>query len=141
MSWVPRNPTFENVVRDEAVLEEIRRLPDPDCQAAVSWAEAEIAIADFFSEYAREMHPCKDARGHLYYNYNLDLIRETRMGRPQSVNLYDILGRTFNKENENNFEPDLTELKEVFVGLIETGQRHDWHFDGAPKPGKHPCAR
>ena len=61
---------------------------------------------------------------------------DARLGRPQTVNLRELLDQTLSTET-----PDLTSLKQLLLGLIEDGQRHTMHGNRAPEKGKHPCAR
>ena len=59
--------------------------------------------------------------------------------KPQTVNLLPLLESIFADEEK---DPDVSELKNILLALIEDGNRHTWHShrDG-PVWGLDPCAR
>ena len=59
--------------------------------------------------------------------------------KPQAVNLLPLLESIFADEEK---DPDVSELKNILLALIEDGNRHTWHShrDG-PVWGLDPCAR
>ena len=64
--------------------------------------------------------------------------------KPQTVNLKRLLDEVFSEtvstENDNH-EPDVQPLKELFIALTEDSQKHNKHGLGRPREGVHACAR
>ena len=103
----------------------------------LTWAEAESAVAAYFSKLESESHPAKDAAGEPLYEFIIENLQHKELGRPQTVDLKALLDDAFSSDT-----PDLQPLKRVLVALIEDGQRHTFHqHQRTPVKGVHPCAR
>ena len=101
-----------------------------------TWEEVETRMSQFFDDYIREMHPCKDDCGNALYPFVIENLHLPHCAKPQTFNLCEEL-ETVCSENS----PDLTRLKDILLALIENGQRHTHHGEGPPVLKKHPCAR
>ena len=142
MTYVAGNPNFECVVADEEARAKLLARKHPEVLGQTlhdlrTWEEAEADLASFYDQYVRESHPAKEANGEPLYPFLIENLLLPGMARPQTVNLYDLLERTFATPGE----PDLSELKTVLLALIEDGQRHTWHGHRVPTWGRDPCAR
>ena len=143
LAYVPRNPEFDLIVKDQASLDEFIKRDHPDVDAMELLSVAEKKVAAFYDPYVNEKHPCKDAAGTPTWNYEEPfytlLVENVRMpgcAKPQTVNLFELLEDVFSQE-----EPDTSRLKYLLLALLENGQRHDYHNHDAPTPGVHSCAR
>ena len=87
----------------------------------------------------RESHPAKDAEGDRLYDFVIENLMVQGADKPQTVNLLPLLESIFADEEK---DPDVSELKNILLALIEDGNRHTWHShrDG-PVWGLDPCAR
>ena len=96
-------------------------------------------LADFDSPYVRESHPAKDEEGDRLYDFVIENLMVQGADKPQTVNLLPLLESIFADEEK---DPDVSELKNILLALIEDGNRHTWHShrDG-PVWGLDPCAR
>ena len=142
MTYVAGTPNFECVVADEEAWAKLLARKHPEVLGQTlhdlrTWEEAEADLASFYDQYVRESHPAKEANGEPLYSFLIENLLLPGMARPQTVNLYVLLERTFATPSE----PDLTELKTVLLALIEDGQRHTWHGHRVPTWGRDPCAR
>ena len=146
LAYVPGNPYFDRILRDEAQREELLK-KGYAVATKETWDQAEAKIANFFDNYISEMHPAKDRHGDALYDFVIDNIQFGSRGMPQSVNLKRLLDKVFASPDqkpdhgEDAVEPDVQELKELLLALIENGQKHDSHPHGRPRIGVHACAR
>ncbi len=85
-----------------------------------TWEQAEAKVANFFVDYVRETHPAKDEDGFALYDYVLENLKTPSKPKPHTVHLKEILEKVFSTGDES-FEPDVNELKDILLGLIEEG--------------------
>jgi hypothetical protein len=148
LAYVAGNPEFDLIVKDAHALEEMLKQAHPHVADMRTWEQAEQEIAEFYSPYVNETHPCKDSAGQPLWNYHKSLyeleienIRMPECAKPQTINLLALLEEVFADDAQ---EPDLSKLQHLLLALIENGQRHDGpkgHGHKPPKLGAHPCAR
>ncbi len=136
-AWTKGNPDIECIVKDDETRRKLRSQGHPESDHMQTREEAELAVSKYFEHFVKEMHPCKDSSGNARYPYITDLLAHEYGTRPQCVPLIDVLERAF----ADPLSPDLSELKQILVAIIESGQRHTGHGHDAPKLGLHPCAR
>ena len=148
-AYVAGNPNFDLVVADAETKEKLLNEGHPDAADLRTRDEAEDELADFFDEYVKETHPCKDSAGNPLYDFFIDNLTIPGLAKPQCVNLLDVLDRAFHKDKSADAsattgadeEPDFAELKQILVALIEDGQRHTYHSSNKPTLSVHACAR
>ena len=70
--YVGNNPRFDQVVKDEAMRDALRKTGRADVDDLRTWEEATRDIATFFQSYISEMHPCKDAVGRDRYDFLIE---------------------------------------------------------------------
>jgi len=102
--------------------------------------EATRDIADFFSPYVRDSHPCKDLDGRRLRAPWLEAARDEAELLPHHVNLLEMLEEALGTETDAR-EPDLSRLRRLLAALIEDGQMHTSHGHHEPRFGVDPCAR
>ena len=105
MTYVAGNPNFECVVADEEARAKLLARKHPEVLGQTlhdlrTWEEAEADLASFYDQYVRESHPAKEANGEPLYSFLIENLLLPGMARPQTVNLYDLLERTFAKPSE-----------------------------------------
>ena len=61
------------------------------------------------------MHPCKDAAGDRTYDFFIENLMLPTCAKPQCVNLTEVLEKAL-----ADGQPNLTELKQILVALIES---------------------
>ena len=66
----------------------------------------------------------------------IENIKDKKFGKPQCVNLREVLDHAFAGKHVN-----VDELKRLLLALIEDGQRHTMHGYKQPTKGVHACAR
>ena len=112
LAYVAGNPYFEQLLRDEATREALRKQGRRDVDLLETWEQAESKVANFFDEYIREMHPAKDDHGYTLYDFIIENLQMPNKDAPQTVNLKEVLETTLAPDASNpDMEPDVTELK------------------------------
>ena len=132
----PFNPSFDNVVKDAETKELLEKAGEVDDEDVRLWEDVTQEVTDQLKRYVSEMHPAKDSSGEALYDFVIENIRDGRFGKPQCVNLREILDRAFANEHA-----DVDDLKRLLLALIEDGQRHTMHGYKHPTKGVHACAR
>ena len=96
------------------MLQEMLFREDQDLR---TWDEAAAEVADFFNDYIREKHPCKDAAGEPLWNFKaplydlqIDNVSMPELAKPQTVNLLEVLEETFYDAGKERTEPDTTQF-------------------------------
>jgi hypothetical protein len=139
LNYVRGNPSFESVVADEKMREDLMAAGHHEAGDLRTWDEAEQALAEFYKSYVSETHPSKDQDANPLFHFYVDLFQDKEhLQKPQTVNLYEVLETIF---ADPAGEPDLQPLREILLSLIEHGGRHDNHGQDRPIFGKHLCAR
>ena len=101
-------------------------------------AKAESELGEFFGEYIREWHPCKDDQGENLFPFVQEILAEPELAQPQCTNLLAVLDEIFDVDQPSvNLRP----LARLVTALIEDSQRHTGHGTQAPVLGTDPCAR
>ena len=159
------NPTFDNVVADEATKRRLEEFFD-DLSTV---DEAQKELAGFYDPYVSEMHPAKDEGGNQLYGFIIENLQLPHCARPQAVNLRAVLDETFGPSEpttelgdlgacsetapradpdaglkpaaEDASEPNVQKLREILLALIEDGNRHTYHDFDPPVWGTNSCAR
>ena len=132
----PFNPSFDNVVKDAETKELLENTGEVDGEDLRLWDDVTQEVTDQFKRYVSEMHPAKDSSGEALYDFVIENIRDEKFGKPQCVNLREMLDRAFANEHA-----DVDELKRLLLALIEDGQRHTMHGYKQPTKGVQACAR
>ena len=117
--YVPKNPDFDAVVKDEATLRALfAEIKDhPDTGRLHTKDDAENMVANFFDKYVKETHPAKDPAGNELYPFLIENLKTPSMSKPQTINLLEVLEDIFRED-----EPDLSKLNEICLALIENGK-------------------
>ena len=134
--YVAGNPHFETVLKDEDARLALKTAGRSDVDFLPTWAEAETSLANFFSSYISEEHPCKDLTGNRRFDFIADLLDDPALAQPHATPLAGHLELALTTPR-----PDLTSLKFLVVALLESGQRHTAHGHSPPLLGVHACAR
>ena len=139
LNYATGNPSFESVVADEEMREQLIEAGHHEAADLQTWEQTEKALAKFYTSYTSERHPGKDDASSPLFNFYVDLFsKHDHLKKPQTVNLYEMLEKVFERPDE---EPDLQPLRELLLSLIEHGGLHDKHGQFAPIAGVHKCAR
>ena len=139
LNYVHGNPAFECVVEDAAQKEQLKKSQYPGAEDFQTKDEAEQALANFYCDYVRESHPAKDEQGDRLYDFLIENLMLPGEDKPQSRNLLPMLEKIFADPDQ---DPDLREIKNLLLALIEDGNRHTWHSHReGPVWGVDPCAR
>ena len=136
--YVADNPTFENVVADEETREALVNAGHVEALNLRTKAKAESELGEFFGEYIREWHPCKDDQGENLFPFVQEILAEPELAQPQCTNLLAVLDEIFDVDQPS---VNLCPLARLVTALIEDGQRHTGHGTQAPVLGTDPCAR
>jgi len=92
LNYVKGNPSFESVVADEEMREELIEDGHHEAADLQTWEEAEKALAEFYTSYASERHPSKDDSSSPLFHCYVDLFsKHDHLKKPQTVNLYEML--------------------------------------------------
>ena len=89
-SSVAGNPLFDTVAIDEEAQRAFQE-EHPDSEPPKTWAEAEATVAEFFTKYIREKHPCKDDGGKHLYPFVSELLQDPLRAKPQTIDVLQIL--------------------------------------------------
>ena len=139
LNYVKGNPSFESVVADEEMRQQLIEAGHHEAADLQTWEEAEKHLARFYTSYVSEKHPGKDDSSSPLFHFYVDLFsKHDHLKKPQTVNLYEMLEKIFEQPEE---EPDLQPLRELLLSLIEHGGLHDRHGQYPPVAGVHQCAR
>ncbi len=101
-------------------------------------------MGEFFDDYIREWHPCKDEQGENAFKYVQEILAQPYLAQPQCTSLLALLDELFDDRVSGEGVPsyDLTPLPRLLVALLEDGQRHTGHGDQHPPVlGADACAR
>ena len=63
LAYVNGNPQFDLIVKDQETFDKLRKENHPDLDEIRLEEDAVRDVADFYDDYVREMHPCKDTCG------------------------------------------------------------------------------
>ena len=132
----PFNPSFDNVVKDEDTRARLQQAEGFDGEELRLWDDVTAEVTDQFAPFVSESHPAKDVAGEPLYDFVIENIRDARFGKPQCVNVKQLMDEAFSGNCAK-----LDDLKRLLLALIEDGQRHTMHGYNPPRKGVHACAR
>ena len=139
LNYVHGNPSFECVVEDEEQKRLLQEAHYPGAEDFRTKDEAAQELANFYCHYVRESHPAKDEQGDRLYDFVIENLMLPGEDKPQSRNLLPMLEQIFADPEQ---DPDLRDIKNLLLALIEDGNRHTWHSHReGPLWGVDPCAR
>ena len=105
LTYVDGNPEFDLVVKTQEALKEAIQRDHPDAKDMLLEADAEAEVADFFTPYIRETHPCKDSSGAPLWHFEeplytlmVDNVQMPGVAKPQTVDLLTELEYVFADE-------------------------------------------
>ena len=84
-AYVAGNPHFDCVVADEFIKQNLLHIGHPDAKDLRTRDEAESELADFFDDYVKETHPCKDSTGNPLHVFFVDKIKLPGLAKPQCM--------------------------------------------------------
>ncbi len=88
LNYVKGNPSFESVVADEEMREQLIEAGHHEAADLQTWEQAEKALAEFYTSYTSERHPGKDDSSSPLFNFYVDLFsKHDHLKKPQTVNL------------------------------------------------------
>ena len=118
--YVKGHPSFEHVTKDDASKEDLVRRGYPNASELDTEEQAATKLGDFYHQYAKEWHPCKDAGGKALYPFTADNVKRSKeRGNPHSVDLLELLEKTLAEDST-----DLTELRQLLLALVELSLIH-----------------
>ena len=106
----PFNPSFDNVVKGAETKELLEKSGEVDDEDVRLWEDVTQEVTNQFKRYVSEMHPAKDSSGEALYDFVIENIRDAKFGKPQCVNLREMLDRAFANEHA-----DVDELKRLLL--------------------------
>ena len=91
IGYAPFNPSFDNVVKDIDTLQRLQAANTPGADDLRLWEDVTEEVTKHFSSFVSEKHPAKDSAGEPLYDFVLENINHPRFGKPQCVNLRQLL--------------------------------------------------
>ena len=93
LAYAPFNPSFDNVVQDADARAKLEAAGGYDGQELRLWDDVTEEVTTQFEKLVSEMHPAKDSAGNALYDFVIESIRHSQFGKPQCINLREVLDR------------------------------------------------